>query len=384
MEPKVRPQTLGELEQVYVSMKKHLHTPESWTCRPILKESVVDDSTYLAIYTMGPWRLQTSWARLMDWMEPFAKKGIIYSVGDGLIEGRGVLHFTLHQCSLFGSEKKLYDGDFLKPLLKQLAGIRILFRGLLVTPTGIALRGFPSTYQSLQKIMGVRNQLRGAFESAGIPFEPPYMNDICHATLFRWTSAPSQEMIEYIQKSIDSWSECILADIIPYRWSFGHGSLRMFSQEITELTTFWTPEKIAHRGLIDGPNHEIENSMTTITEWCRQGRSSELDIWWHKGAFWIGHDEPCQRISKEFLRSEYLWIHAKNPEAFYELQKLSNERGWGLRIFYHTDEDYALTTTGETIILPGLPDVEGWTYMMPEMRNIVPTVAGKICSDYQE
>jgi len=377
-----RPQTLGELEQVYVSMKKHLHTPESWTCSPILKESVVDESTYLAIYTMGPWRLQTSWARLMDWMEPFAKKGIIYSVGDGPIEGRGVLHFTLHQCSLFGSEKKLYDGDFLKPLLKQLAGIRILFRGLLVTPTGIALRGFPSTYQSLQKIMSVRNVLISAFEKDGIPFEPHYMNDICHATLFRWTSAPTQEMIEYIQKSIDSWSECILADITPYRWSFGHGSLRMFSQEITELTTFWTPEKIAHRGLIDGPKHEIENSITTITEWCRQGKASEIDIWWHQGRFWIGHDEPREPVGPEFLHSEYLWIHAKNPEAFYQLQKLSNERGWGLRIFYHTDEDYALTTTGETIILPGLPDIEGWTYMMPEMRDIVPTVAGKICSDF--
>jgi hypothetical protein len=54
----------------------------------------------------------------------------------------------------------------------------------------------------------------------------------------------------------------------------------------------------------------------------------------------------------------------------------------GLRIFYHTDEDFALTTTGETIILPGLPDMEGWTYMMPEMANMIPTVAGKICSDY--
>jgi hypothetical protein len=382
MEPKVRPQTLEELEQVYLSMKKHLHTPETWTYRPLLKESVVDESTYLAIYTMGPWKLNTSWARLMDWMEPLAKNGIIYSVGDGPIEGRGVLHFTLHQCSLFGSEKKLYNGDFLKPLLKEIAGVRILFRGLLVTPTGIALRGFPTTYQGLQKIMRVRKALSSAFEKAGIPFEPPYMNDICHATLFRWTSAPSQEMIEYIQKGIDNWSECILAEITPYKWSFGHGSLRMFSQEITELTSFWTPEKIAHRGLIDGPNHEIENSMTTITEWCRQGKASELDIWWHKGAFWIGHDEPRERISKEFLHSEYLWIHAKNAEAFYQLQKLSNEKGWGLRIFYHIDEDYALTTTGETIILPGLPDVEGWTYMMPEMRDIMPTVAGKICSDF--
>ena len=389
-----RPRTFEELDQVYLSMKKHLHTPETWTCRPLLKESVVDESTYLAIYTMGPWKLHApSWARLMDWMEPLAKNGIIYSVGHSPVEGRGILHFTLHQCSLFGSEKKVYDGAFLEPLVKQLTGIRLLFRGLLVTPTGIALRGFPTTHQGLQKLMGVRNRLRETFGAAGIPFEPPYMNDICHATLFRWTSTPSQGMIDYIQKGIDLWSECILAEVTPYKWSFGHGSLRMFSQEINELTTFWTPEKIAHRGLISGPNHEAENSMTTVTEWCRQGRSSEIDIWWHCEAFWIGHDEPRERISPEFLHSEYLWIHAKNADAFYQLQKLSNEKGWGLRIFYHTDEDYALTTTGDTIILPGLADVEGWTYMMPEAAYVsnpttsavcmvVPSMSGKICSDY--
>ena len=382
MEP--RPKTLEELEQVYLSMKKHLHTPESWTFRPVLKETTLDDSTYLAIYTMGPWKLHApSWTRLMKWMRPLESAGIVYSVGDGPIEGRGVLHFTLHQCSLFGSEKKIYDAAFLEQLIKQLAGLRLLFRGLLVTPTGIALRGYPSTQQGLERLMEVRNKLREAFEKAVIPFEPPYMNDICHATLFRWTTTPTLEMIDYLQKGVDQWSECILAEMIPYKWSFGHGSLRMFTEENTELATFWSPEKIAHRGLINGANHTIENSMTTVTEWCRQGRSSEIDIWWHREAFWIGHDEPREPVSPEFLRSEYLWIHAKNPEGFYHLQKLSNEKGWGLRIFYHTDEDYALTTTGETIILPGLPDVEGWTYMMPEMGFVIPTIAGKICSDYQ-
>jgi hypothetical protein len=319
----------------------------------------------------------------MEWMRPLENAGILYSLDHGSVESYGVLHFTLHQCSRFGSEKKVYDGAFLEPLLKELAGLRILFRGLLVTPTGIALRGFPSTHQALQKLMRVRNQLGKAFEDAGIPFDPPYMNDICHATLFRWTSKPSDEMIEYIQKGVDKWSECILAELSPYSWSLGYGTLRMFSQEITELASIWTPQKIAHRGLIDGPNHQAENSMTTTTEWCRQGRASEIDIWWHQGRFWIGHDEPREPVSPECLHSEYLWIHAKNPEGLYHLQKLSNEKGWGLRIFYHTDEDYVLTTTGDTIIYPGLPDMEGWTYMMPESSDVIPTVAAKICSDYQ-
>jgi len=45
---------------------------------------------------------------------------------------------------------------------------------------------------------------------------------------------------------------------------------------------------------------------------------------------------------KVFHRDLFLMTVAQ----FYYLQKLSNEKGWGLRIFYHTDEDYVLTTTG--------------------------------------
>lgn len=375
MEVKERPKTLNQLEEVYLSMKKHLDRPDTWTSNPILKEF-----TCLAIYTMGPWKLHApSWGRLIQWMKPFLAAGILYSV-----KGQGNLHFTLHQCSSFGNEKKIYDGAFLEPLIQELAGIRIVFRGLIVTPTGIALRGYPTSEHSLQKIMSVRNRLHSVFEAAGIPFEPPYVNDLCHATLFRWTSRPSQEMITLIQKDIDKWSECILAEITPYRWSFGYGSLRMISDEITELASFWTPEKVAHRGLTEGANKELENSVTTIQERCEKGLSTEIDIWWHNEGFWIGHDEPREPVNAEFLNSEFLWIHAKNEGAFYHLQRYSNENGLGLRIFYHTDEHYALTTTGETIILPGLDDVEGWIYMMPENANgVTVKKAGKICSDYR-
>lgn len=356
-------------------MRKHLGTPETWSYN-----NSMDTLSCLAIYTMGPWKLHSpSWSRLTEWMQPLCKAGILYSVGGT----EGVLHFTLHQCSRFYETKgEAYDGDFIEPLVKKLAGLRIVFRGLLVTRTGIALRGYPSTQQGLEKLMEVRNALSDTFQRAGVPFDPPYINDICHATLFRWTHAPTQEMIEYIQKGIDRWSECILAEIAPSRWSFGYASLRMHSNELAELARFWTPEKIAHRGLIAGPNKNVENSITTITELCEQGRSSEIDIWWHKRAFWIGHDEPKEPVNVEFLRSEFLWIHAKNTEAFYQLQKLSNEKGWGLRIFYHTDEDYVLTTRGDTIIYPGLPDVDGWIYMMPEMSTVLPCVAAKVCSDF--
>lgn len=389
MELKERPKSLEQLEEVYLSMKKHLHRPDTWTSQPILKERVLDPSTCLAIYTLGPWKLHApSWKRLTDWMRPFLAAGILYSV-----EGSGNLHFTLHQCSHFDSKKTLYDGSFLAPLINELAGLRILFRGLIVTPTGIALRGYPSSEHGLQKIMSVRNRLHSAFGDAGIPFEPPYINDLCHATLFRWTSTPSEEMIDSIQKGIDSWSECILAEITPYRWSFGYGSLRMIPNEITEMASFWTPEKVAHRGLCHGPNKKLENSLITIRERCEKGLSTEIDIWWHNDGFWIGHDEPREPVVTEFLNSEFLWIHAKNAGALYHLQRFSNENGLGLRIFYHTDESYALTTTGETIILPGLDDVEGWIYMMPEVayKNnpetgkkelVIPSMSGKICSDY--
>jgi hypothetical protein len=372
-----RPETLDALRGTYTSMNQHLENPDSW--KPLTISDLA--SKCLCIFTMGQWKLAPgTWDDLQKWLEPLCQFGILYDVSS---EERGRLHFTLHQCSGFHTGPfETYEGDFLDGLLKQLSGLSIRFRGLVVTPTGIALRGFPTTDKELQKLMKVRSQLASAFTEAGIPFHPPYINDICHATLFRWSRTPTFALIQYIQKELSHWEHAVLADLQPSEWHFGYGTLTMRPNEIVYLKRYWTPLHIAHRGLIEGPNPELENSIETLTSRKKAGLHSEIDIWWTEGKFWIGHDFPREPVTLEFLNSSYFWIHAKHDESFRELQRVSNENGLGLRIFYHTDEDYVLTTTGDTIIYPGLDDCPGWVYMMPEAKSIRPSVSAAICSDY--
>jgi hypothetical protein len=133
---------------------------------------------------------------------------------------------------------------------------------------------------------------------------------------------------------------------------------------------------------VNGPDKRLENDIATIVHRCSNGLYSEIDIWYVNSKWYIGHDSPEQEITLEYLMSPYLFIHAKNVEAFHELQQLSDAHGLNLRIFYHTEEHYALTTRGETIIYPGLPEKEGWLYMMPERTELTLKSSGMICSDY--
>lgn len=375
-----RPKRMDELKYVYETMARHRDCPETWK---ITRTETLATDKCLCIFTFGKWRLMPHvWQDLQAWMEPLRDFGIVYDVSgkDG-----GRLHFTLHQCSGFSDNPtKLYDGSSLNTLLADLAGLQILFRGLLVTPTGIALRGFPSTNKDVQKLMEVRNRLQSAFEDAKIPFEPPYMNDICHSTLFRWTKPPTEPIIQYIQREIPKWEHALLAEMLPFEWHLGYGSLTMKENEVNILNSYWTPLIIAHRGLTNGPDAELENNQERIQRRSEAGRSSEIDIWWKDDSFWIGHDAPYERVTKEFLCMPYLWIHAKHVEAFYQLQRVANESGVPLRIFYHTDEDYVLTTCGDTIIYPGLLETEGWVYMMPETcSGVVLKRAYAICTDVE-
>jgi hypothetical protein len=370
-----RPETIDALRTIYSSMNRHLENPDSW------KHEVDLASKCLCLFTIGPWKLAAgTWQELLKWMESFREFGILYDVCG---EERGRLHFTLHQLSGFHTGPfPDYDGAFLEEVLAELAGLSIVFRGLLVTPTGIALRGFPATDLEVQKLMRVRNRLASAFSAVGIPFNPPYINDICHVTLFRWTKQPSFSLIQTIQKELSHWEHAVLAELRPFEWHFGYGSLTMRSDEIKVLHSYWTPLRIAHRGLIKGPDPVLENSVDLLQKRKEAGLHSEVDIWWTEGSFWIGHDFPREQVSLEFLTSPYFWIHAKHDESFRELQCISHEKGLGLRIFYHTDEDYVLTTLGDTIIFPGLEDCSGWVYMMPESGKVLPNCAAAICSDF--
>jgi len=383
-----RPNTLDGLEKVYQEMNmKWIRNPQTWKWVEDLETNTLN---CLALYSYSDWKLQPStWNRLTRWLEPLLSSGIRYSVEPQAGEGR--LHFTLHQCTGFQGKHDIDQKNIenakkkLEEYFQQLNGIEIEFRGLLVTPTGIALRGFPKDDLQVLKLMSAREQLSETLSSLGIPFEPPYVNDICHATLFRWTKQPSEDKIQYIQKNICNWNEAHIASFTPIEWCVGLGTLCMIQPQVKDILRIHTPVYIAHRGLTNGPDKIVENNLENLRQRCARGEYSECDIWYIDSKLYLGHDSPSVEIRFDDINSPYLWLHAKNKEALEYLLGLRNYKGYDLCIFWHTTDDYTFTTTGNVVVYPGKELIEGSTFMMPENADniIVKKNIHSICSDYE-
>ena len=140
---------------------------------------------------------------------------------------------------------------------------------------------------------------------------------------------------------------------------------------------------ISHRGNINGPNPQLENTPDYIDNALLLGYDVEIDIWKDEDGFYLGHDEPIYPIDLEWLveRRNNLWIHCKDFDSLTELVKTE------LRVFYHQKEEYTIISdnniwahnilmANEKCIIPLLSryDIENWK----------PTDVYGVCSDYIE
>ena len=138
---------------------------------------------------------------------------------------------------------------------------------------------------------------------------------------------------------------------------------------------------ISHRGNIDGPNPEMENSPEAITYALALDYDVEIDVWYINGDWFLGHDKPQYETTLYFLRkTDGLWIHCKNYEA---LEKLTEEGG-ASNFFYHTNEDYALTSQGFIWAYPNKSGQYKTICVMPEWNNTEIDGFYGVCSDYIE
>lgn len=96
---------------------------------------------------------------------------------------------------------------------------------------------------------------------------------------------------------------------------------------------------IAHRGNLNGPQEDKENSPDYINLALGEGFDVEVDAWYNKNEWYLGHDAPVYKTTIEFLLNDKLWIHAKNGDAFYNL--LQNN---SINVFWHSNEDWVLTS----------------------------------------
>ena len=133
---------------------------------------------------------------------------------------------------------------------------------------------------------------------------------------------------------------------------------------------------ISHRGNIDGPNPKEENKIKYILEALNQNFDVEIDVWFEKDKFYLGHDEPLYEVSIEFLSNTKFWIHTKNLECFYRLGDTK------FNFFWHEKDQIILTSKGYYWNYPGTVISKKSIFVLPEITDLNKPECLGVCSDY--
>ena len=132
---------------------------------------------------------------------------------------------------------------------------------------------------------------------------------------------------------------------------------------------------ISHRGNLDGPKFDKENSPNYIKNAIDKGYNVEIDVWF-KDSFFLGHDEPLYSIKPEYLINDKLWCHAKNIDAVEALKNIN------AHFFWHHNDDITLTSKGYFWTYPGKKIFKNSICVLPEKASYQKFECAGICSDY--
>ena len=142
---------------------------------------------------------------------------------------------------------------------------------------------------------------------------------------------------------------------------------------------------IAHRGNVDGPNPEKENTIDYIDEALHNGYHVEIDIWYVGSEFYLGHDNPNQKIDFKHLLDHRLFLHCKNIDALHCLTDMNSITGRFVpEFFWHQKDDFTLTKSNWIWTFPNKPLTNRSIAVFPTYNDISKMeeigVVG-ICSD---
>lgn len=143
---------------------------------------------------------------------------------------------------------------------------------------------------------------------------------------------------------------------------------------------------ISHRGNLTGPSSK-ENTLEAWKEFCELKITKnvvtycELDLWYHNGTYWLGHDQPVQGIDSGLLWDMAIVWHCKNFAACKHLSWQSEGH-----FFFHEDDPYTITSKGWVWAAPGQQVNESTVIVCKDLESTIKTVReGKamgVCTDY--
>ena len=121
---------------------------------------------------------------------------------------------------------------------------------------------------------------------------------------------------------------------------------------------------ISHRGNLNGPEPEKENSIERICAALKIGFDVEIDVWVKdKSKIYLGHDEPTYEVDLTFIlkHAEKLWVHCKNIEGM----SFFNDFNF-INFFGHSYDDFVLTSKRYIFTKPGQAQTKNSVCVMPE------------------
>ncbi len=327
-----------------------------------------------ALWTMGAWTIQVP--QLFQDLQDLSSEGLIFEPSGFAAE----LHWTLFQFQTFPVDPDVYNDPYLiekcKEILDRHPPIYIQFRGISRTRFGLFLNGYPN-----YNVNGLRDTLR--MTCSGEIVEP-HPQDIFHSTLFRFTREPTDRALALLDQLVLQYKDASLATVRPSIWEFGYGTWAQRSADRI-VKAQWAakpPLWILHRGLKEGPDRALENKESLLKIRFQEGWDVEVDLWFHEGALWLGHDKPETLLEDHsLLENPKAWIHCKNLDMLAYM----TEKKPGAPFFSHDTDPAILTSNGYIWCYPGLQAGAKSILVMPErVHGMVidySTIAG-ICTDY--
>ena len=102
---------------------------------------------------------------------------------------------------------------------------------------------------------------------------------------------------------------------------------------------------ISHRGNVSQREINSENNPDYLMEALHKGFDVEMDIWFSKGKWLLGHDSPEYEVTFSWISSSSkFWLHCKNIDAFIEIHNISIKSKRKFNFFWHDKDKFTLTS----------------------------------------